>query len=100
MKPGSRLDGFEVEQTIPRARDQDPYKEFYDAIVAGDPKGALSNMHHSGPFTEMVLLGNLAVRLDKEVKWDADTLSSPNCPEAAGLVRRPYRKGWELDVEV
>ena len=57
-------------------------------------------MHHSGPFTEMVLLGNLAVRLNKEVKWDADTLSSPNCPEAAGLVRRPYRKGWELDVEV
>ncbi|MAB75054.1 MAG: hypothetical protein CMO47_01150 [Verrucomicrobiales bacterium] len=100
VKPGSRLDGFKAEQTIPRARDQDPYKEFYDAIVAGDPKGALSNMHHSGPFTEMVLLGNLAVRLDKEVKWNAAKLKSPNCPEADQFIRRSYRKGWELDVEV
>jgi hypothetical protein len=57
-------------------------------------------MHHSGPFTEMVLLGNLAVRLDKEVKWDAANLKSPNCPEADQFIRRSYRKGWELDVEV
>ncbi len=100
VKPSSRLDGLQVEQTIPRAPGQDPYKEFHAAIVAGDPAMALSNVAHAGPFTEMVLLGNLAVRLGKRVDWDSKKLVSPNSPEADVLIRRPYRKGWELDVEV
>ena len=100
VKPSHMLDGLQVEQSIPRARGQDPHNEFFDAIVAGNPKGALSNFHHAGPFTEMVLLGNLAVRLGKKVEWDAANLRSPNSPEADPLIRRPYRKGWELEVEV
>jgi len=86
--------------TIPRARDQDPHKEFYDAVKAGDPKGALSNVHHAGPFTESVNLGNLAVRLNKKIEWDNKAMKAKNAPEADKLVRRDYREGWELDVEV
>jgi hypothetical protein len=43
-----------------------------------------------------VLLGNLALRLGKRVEWDAKKMVAKNAPEAAGMVRRAYRKGWEL----
>lgn len=99
VKPGNLTDGFDFpEASIPRARDEDPHKEFYDALKTSDPKLAQSRFEHSGPFTEMVLLGNLAVRLNKKVEWDSKTLSSPNCPEAAALVKREYREGWALEV--
>ena len=97
VKPGNIMDGFDAPaQSIPRARDEDPHKEFYDAIKANDPKLAQSGFHHSGSFTEMVLLGNLAVRLDKKVEWDSKALSSPNTPLAAKLIKRDYREGWDL----
>ena len=47
---------------------------------------------------EVVLLGNLAVRLNKKVEWDTATLSSPNTPEAAKFVKRDYREGWSLTL--
>ena len=69
IKPEGALDGFkEPEKTLPRAP-KGPYQEFLDAIR--NDGVALSHFAHSGPFTETVLLGNLAVRLDKEIKWDA-----------------------------
>lgn len=99
VKPGNIMDGFDFpEQTLSRARDENPHNEFYDAIKAGKPELALSGFAHSGAFTEMVLLGNLAVRLGKKVEWDAATLSSPNCPEAAALIKRDYREGWAFPV--
>lgn len=99
VKPGKLMDGFEFpEPSIPRARDQNPHNEFFDAVKANDPALPQSKFSQSGPFTEMVLLGNLAVRLNKKVEWDTETLSSPNCPEAAALVKRDYREGWALEV--
>ena len=71
-----------------------PYVEWLSAIKTGTP--ALSNFASSGPFSETVLLGNLALRLGKRVEWDAKNLVAKNAPEAAPLIRRAYRKGWEL----
>ncbi len=99
VKPGKLMDGFNYpEPSLPRARDQNPHNEFYDAVKANDPALPQSKFAQSGPFTEMVLLGNLAVRLNKKVEWDSKTLSSPNCPEAAKLVKRDYRDGWKLEA--
>ena len=71
-----------------------PYVEWLNAIKTGTP--ALSNFGSSGPFSETVLLGNLALRLGRRIEWDAKKLAVKNAPEAAPLIRRPYRKGWEL----
>jgi predicted dehydrogenase len=71
-----------------------PYVEWLNAIKTGTP--ALSNFAASGPFSETVLLGNLALRLGKRVQWDAKNLVAKNAPEAAAIIRRPYRKGWEM----
>src|SRR5690606_8830381 len=99
VKPSSHLDGFEFpEPNIPRARDGNPHNEFYDAIKAGDPKGALSNFHHSGPYTERVLLGVLATRLGKKIEWDGENMKAKGMPEADAIIKRAYREGWEINV--
>jgi hypothetical protein len=46
----------------------------------------------------MVLLGNLAVRLNQRIEWDAEGLKAANAPEADELIRRPYRAGWDLPL--
>ena len=56
----------------------------------------MSNFDHSGPFTEMVLLGNLAIRLGKKLDWDGPNMKALNAPEADALIRREYRAGWQL----
>lgn len=53
----------------------------------------LSHFGHAGPFTECMLLGNLAVRLEKKIEWDAAGMKAKGCPEADALIRRKYENG-------
>jgi hypothetical protein len=95
VTPGSRLKQFaNIPKTIRRVPNEDV--EWMQACKGG-PK-ALSSFDYSGRLTEMVLLGNLAVRLDKKIMWDAKTLRATNAPEADELIRRKYRSGWEISL--
>jgi predicted dehydrogenase len=105
FKPESLLTGFtQPPESIPRVpggtktgKGDDsggPYVEWLNAIKGGSP--ALSNFAVSGPFSETVLLGNLAVRIGRRIQWDGANLKATNAPEADAIVRRPYRKGWEI----
>ncbi|MDE0736765.1 MAG: Gfo/Idh/MocA family oxidoreductase [Pirellulaceae bacterium] len=78
--------------TIPRVANEDV--EWLTACQGGP--AALSNFSRSGPFTEVVLLGNLAIRTGKPLDWDGEKMKATNCPEASQYVHRAYRKGWEL----
>lgn len=93
VTPSSRLEAFsDVPRTIRRVRNEDV--EWVEACHGG-PK-PLSSFDYSGPLTEMVLLGNLAVRLDQKIEWDAAALKATKAPEADELIQREYRSGWEL----
>jgi hypothetical protein len=70
------------------------HKEFLESVKGGKPCG--SNFDYAGPMTEMVLLGNLAVRTGRRVEWDAKNMRATNVPEANQYVSREYRKGWEI----
>ncbi|MBP7141439.1 MAG: Gfo/Idh/MocA family oxidoreductase [Opitutaceae bacterium] len=70
------------------------YFEWLEAIRTGKP--ALSNFASAGPLSETVLLGNLALRLGRRIEWNAKAMTVKNAPEAASIVRRAYRKGWEI----
>ena len=72
------------------------HKEFVEACKAGKPEDAKSGFWYAGPFTEALLVGNLAVRLGKRVEWDTRTMSSPNCPEADNYITKFYRAGFDL----
>jgi hypothetical protein len=41
-------------------------------------------------------VGNLATRLQKRIEWDTANLRAPNAPEAEAMIRKTYRKGFEL----
>ena len=44
----------------------------------------------------MMLLGCTALRARSRIEWDAANLKITNNPKANDLLRREYRKGWEL----
>ena len=62
-----------------------------------DGKHASSHFDYSGPLSEMVLMGNLAVRFpNRQLLWDGEKMAVTNDPEANAYVRRQYREGWSL----
>jgi hypothetical protein len=81
-------------ETLPRSIGH--YEEWVEAakgakIVPG------SNFAYSGPMTEAILLGNIAVRYPgEELKWDAKGLRFTNKRAANRLLHYKPRKGWEL----
>ncbi len=81
-------------KTIPRVPENSPHKDWIRACKGGPP--ACSNFDISGPFTEWVLLGNLAIRLGKKLQWDSENLRVTNVPEAEELIKGTYRQGWEV----
>jgi len=99
---GSFLSGAKVEdfKTIPESLPRPPgfernhHQEWLDACKGG-PK-ALSNFDYSGPMTEAVLLGNVALRVGKKIQWDSKKLNVTNVPEANQYLRTEYRTGWKV----
>ena len=76
-----------------------------------------SSFDYSGPMTETVLMGNIAIRSymiegvskrkeygnpvpnyigRKKLLWDGDNMKITNFEEANQFVRRIYRKGWQI----
>ena len=70
------------------------HEEWLEACLGGPKPG--SNFDYSGPLSEVVLLGNLALRTGRRIEWDAANMKCTNVPEANQFVKREYRKGWEL----
>jgi predicted dehydrogenase len=79
----------------PALAERNHYHHFVDACLGG-PKTE-SHFAQSGPMTEAILLGTVAIRVPgKLLKWDAANLRFPNYPEAEKYLRRQYRQGWEI----
>ena len=84
-------------KTIPRiAGGADGHeKDWVRACKGGEP--ACSNFEYSGPLTETVVMGNLAMRNPgKILEWDGQNMKVTNLPEANEHVHRQYREGWTL----
>ncbi len=80
--------------TIPRSPGH--HAEWIRACKGGAP--AMSNfIDYAGPLTELVLLGNVAMRCGERFTWDSEKLSA-SVAAAAPFVRRQYRKGWEWNA--
>jgi len=77
------------------------YEEWVQACKGGPPPG--SNFDWAGPLTEVVLLGNIALRMelrerltDCVLEWDPAGMRIPNVPEANAFLQKEYRPGWSL----
>jgi len=94
MLPEKKFADFKgPEVTLPRAP-KGPYQEWITACKGGPM--CLSNFDYSGPLTEAMLLGNVALRVGKRIEWDAEGMKAKGCPEADPFIHREYRKGWTV----
>ena len=87
----------EQARTVPPAIPRSPghYEEWLAACKGGPP--AVSHFDYSGPMTETVLLGVLALRAPgRRLEWDSERLQVTNVPESNQYVRTEYRQGWTL----
>jgi len=81
-------------KTLPRI-DVSHEMNWVQACKGGDP--ATSNFDYSGPLTETVVMGNLAIRFpNRRLEWDGANMQVTNFPEAEEFVKAQYREGWKL----
>jgi hypothetical protein len=98
-----------VPQTIKRVP-EGHWIQFVNACIDGYGKGKTSSpFEYAGPFTESLLIGNLAIRSygikngdgypgRKKLLWDAKNIRISNFDEANQYVKREYRDGWKLSL--
>ncbi|MDZ4860604.1 MAG: Gfo/Idh/MocA family oxidoreductase [Candidatus Hydrogenedentes bacterium] len=70
------------------------HRSWIEACKGGEP--SLSNFEYAAPFTEVVLLGNIAIRAQQPIEWNTASKQVTNVPEANRFVDMPYREGWVL----
>ncbi|HNR98344.1 MAG TPA: Gfo/Idh/MocA family oxidoreductase [Planctomycetota bacterium] len=55
-----------------------------------------ASFERAWPWSQTILLGNIALRVDKKLAWDAAARRFTNSEAANRLLARSYRPGWEL----
>ena len=93
LAEGKELHYEDPDPLFPRVGDN-PYKEWITACKGGSL--CLSNFEYSVPLTEMVLLGNAALRCGEKIEWDARNLKARGNPDADQFLRSRPRQGWEV----
>ena len=96
--PESKMQSYTVpEPSIPRIPEGISGHEMDWVRACKENKPASSNFDYSGPLSEMVLMGNLAVRFPyKRLLWDGLNMQITNDEAANAYVKREYREGWSL----
>jgi predicted dehydrogenase len=93
LLPFSRMDSFQrPDKTL--ARSKGHHRDWLDACKGGKPASA--NFQYGARLTEVVLLGNVALRTGKKILWDSANMKAKNAPEADHFLKEQYRSGWEI----
>ncbi len=113
LLPTLRMKDLSVKPTLPRVP-EGHYLQWVNACRAGVGNATTSSpFEYAGPFTESILMGNLAIRSwmlknskgkgwddkylgRKKLLWDAAQMRITNFEEANQFVRRTYRTGWSI----
>lgn len=112
LLPTSRMKEAKLpKQTLKRVP-EGHYVQWVNACMAGYGNAETSSpFEYAGPFTESILMGNLAIRSwmiknpkltgwgdkylgRKKLLWDAQNMKITNFDEANQFVKREYRAGW------
>jgi predicted dehydrogenase len=81
-------------KTLPRVEGH--HADWLQACKGGTP--ACSSFSYGARLTEMVLLGNVALRTRKRLHWNGREMRATNATEADAFLRAEYRQGWELPI--
>ncbi len=91
--PESKMKAYKIPPKTLKRR-SGTWGEWVEAIRGGEPAGC--NFDWAGILTEAVLLGNIAIRTDKELQWDSENMKFANNDKANKYINPPYRSGWSL----
>jgi predicted dehydrogenase len=93
LLPEREFAGFKPpEPSIPRSPGH--HLEWIEACKTGRPTG--TRFDYAGPLTELVLLGNVALRAGRKIGWDGPNMKVTDGPQDDLFIRREYREGWSL----
>jgi hypothetical protein len=117
LLPLSLNEQIKVEETIPRVP-EGHYLQWVNACMAGYGNAKTSSsFDYAGPFTESLLIGNLALKAyfevdpsaetksfwggsqyqgRKRLRWDAENMKITNFDAANKFVKRNYSEGYSL----
>jgi predicted dehydrogenase len=91
--PKARMQGFTPPpKSLPRPIGE--LEQFIRACKGGAESDA--SFEKAYPFAETILLGTIALRVDKKLNWDSAKFEFTNSPEANALKTRQNRPGWEI----
>ena len=76
-----------------------PIEELFRAIK-GEIKEPGSNFDYAVPLTEIVLLGALAQRTGKTIRWDAKKMKVKGMPELDTVIKEPQLNGFEYGEDL
>jgi hypothetical protein len=82
---------------VPKSIERSPghYEEWVSACKGG-PR-PVSSFDYSGPLTETILLGVLALKAPgRRLEWDSKSMKIVNAPALNHLIHTEYRQGWTL----
>ncbi|MHC4120383.1 MAG: Gfo/Idh/MocA family protein [Planctomycetota bacterium] len=91
--PESRMNAYKLPPKALKRR-SGTWGEWVEAIRGGEPAGC--NFDWAQIITEAVLLGNIAIRCDKTLQYDAEKMEFANNDKANDQIRPDYRSGWTL----
>ncbi len=112
LLPTKRMKEVNLPKQTLRRVPEGHYLQWVNACIDGYGKAELSSpFEYAGPFTESILMGNLAIRSwmmknpnlkgwedkylgRKKLLWDAANMKITNFDEANQFVKREYRSGW------
>jgi predicted dehydrogenase len=93
LLPRKQFEGFQPPKpSLPRVRSH--HHEWVSAC-RGEGK-ALSNFGYASVLTESLLVGDLALRVGKDIRWDSRMMRAVGCAEADQYIRPQFRKGWSI----
>jgi len=81
-------------KTLPRVPGH--HADWLQACKGGTP--ASGNFEYGARLCEFIMLGNVALRAQKQIQWDGPNMKVTNAPQAEPFLKRAYRAGWELPV--
>ncbi len=113
LLPTSRMPELEALPKTLKRIPEGHYVDWVNACMKGYGNAEVSSpFEYAGPFTEAVLMGNLAIRSyqyqlknkkgdisypgRKKLFWDAKNMKITNFDEANDFVMSKYREGWKL----
>jgi uncharacterized protein YuzE len=79
-------------KTLPRSKGH--HRNWIDACKNGG--ATVSNFEYGAKLTELILLGNLAIRAGKRIYWDAEQMKVKGMGQLDSIIREEYIAEWDL----